>query len=1048
MKKLLGGLVLLAAGAGTAFADDYYVSPSGNDSNAGTSPSAPWKTVSKVSGVTLKPGDRVLFEGGQSFAGTLTLDSNDSGADGNPVTITSYGTGRATLNNPSSAHGISANGTRYLKIVNINVAGLGRTTLNSGRGVYLQSVQDAEVDQVEASGFEKAGVEMRYSSRVRVTNVYAHDNGFAGIFAQNSCSNLYVGYCRAINNPGDPAITNNHSGNGILFYGTTGGTIEFCEAAENGWDQPWTGNGPVGIWVATSSKITIQYCISHNNKTRPGAGDGGGFDLDGGAVDCVVQYNYSYENHGCGVLLCTWDANIPCRNNVVRYNVSENDGQTNHNAGIFIHMGGSQSNTHVYNNVIYNSSGRHGVNGGCPSSFYFRNNIFVLRGDGRFVNGVGDGVFQGNLYWNYDGGGSWDGYSTLSAWRTATGKEMLNGNPVGLNVNPLLGNAGFGQKLTDPRKLPELFAYMLQAGSPCIDKGLDLKALFGVEPGTRDLFGNAIPKGAGFDIGAHEVDTGPSAPKITSVAPTSAYVGYAYTYVLQATGNPAPAFSVSGLPPWLAFDGSKTISGTPGAGNVGTTGTIVVTAANSQGTDRQEFKITVTTEDPAFVGHWKLDEASGTAAADSSGKGNHGTVLGNPAWVPSGGKVGGALDLAGYDGSDDYVEIPNSSTLENVQEGDYTLCAWVRPDSAPAGTGDANNAYYGILLKAGMHLGLIYRSDRKFEMCHWLSSGDQVGSVSSGGYDPGTFHHVAGVVNRSAGTIAIYVDGLPAGSSTFSAGAAARDYGTVPWRIGIASPGAATWRWAMDGVVDDVRIYGRALGEAEVKGLAQGGSSPKGAVLREYWNGLAGTAVADLTSSPAFPRSPSGSEFLPSLEAPTDWGDNYGTRLRAYLTAPVDGSYVFWVASDDASELWLSTDANPANRIRIASVDGWTSPQEWTKYPSQQSAPVSLKAGARYYVEVLHKEGGGGDNLAAGWQLPDGTQERPIPASRLAAVDPLDSDGDGVSDAEEIAAGTNPEDSASRPGGGGALGGGEGKEGCGATGAEFLALLLLGFRRR
>src|SRR5260221_1187399 len=44
---------------------------------------------------------------------------------------------------------------------------------------------------------------------------------------------------------------------------------------------------------------------------------------------------------------------------------------------------------------------------------------------------------------------------------------------------------------------------------------------------------------------------------------------------------------------------------------------------------------------------------------------------------------------------------------------------------------------------------------------------------------------------------------------------------------------------------------------------------------------------------------------------------------------------------------------------------------------------IALAAGQRYYMEALHKEGSGGDNVAAGWQLPDGTQERPIPGNRL-----------------------------------------------------------------
>ena len=62
---------------------------------------------------------------------------------------------------------------------------------------------------------------------------------------------------------------------------------------------------------------------------------------------------------------------------------------------------------------------------------------------------------------------------------------------------------------------------------------------------------------------------------------------------------------------------------------------------------------------------------------------------------------------------------------------------------------------------------------------------------------------------------------------------------------------------------------------------------------------------------------------------------------------------------------------------------GWTSPRQWTKYTTQQSVPINLVAGQQYYIEALYKEDEGGDNMAVGWQLPDGTMERPIPGNRL-----------------------------------------------------------------
>ena len=123
--------------------------------------------------------------------------------------------------------------------------------------------------------------------------------------------------------------------------------------------------------------------------------------------------------------------------------------------------------------------------------------------------------------------------------------------------------------------------------------------------------------------------------------------------------------------------------------------------------------------------------------------------------------------------------------------------------------------------------------------------------------------------------------------------------------------------------------------------------------------------------------------MLDNFEAPTNVDDNYGQRLRAFITPPITGSYTFWIASDDNSDLFLSTDDTPAHKQAISSVSVWTDPRQWNKYPEQQSVPIPLVAGQRYYIEALMKEGNGGDNLAVRWQLPDSTIEEPIPATRL-----------------------------------------------------------------
>ena len=65
----------------------------------------------------------------------------------------------------------------------------------------------------------------------------------------------------------------------------------------------------------------------------------------------------------------------------------------------------------------------------------------------------------------------------------------------------------------------------------------------------------------------------------------------------------------------------------------------------------------------------------------------------------------------------------------------------------------------------------------------------------------------------------------------------------------------------------------------------------------------------------------------------------------------------------------------PANASRIAYFNGWTNSREWNKYGTQQSTTISLVAGQKYYIEVFHKEGNGGDNVAVTWQGPGITQQ-------------------------------------------------------------------------
>jgi len=148
-----------------------------------------------------------------------------------------------------------------------------------------------------------------------------------------------------------------------------------------------------------------------------------------------------------------------------------------------------------------------------------------------------------------------------------------------------------------------------------------------------------------------------------------------------------------------------------------------------------------------------------------------------------------------------------------------------------------------------------------------------------------------------------------------------------------------------------------------------------GAILRQWWLDIPGYNVDDLFNNPNYPYNPSGRQLITKLQGPLNWADDYGTLFRGYLNPVTSGNYTFWIASDASSQLYLSTDANPYNIQLIGYVSDFTGSHEWDKYPEQQSSPISLVAGQKYFIIVLHKASTGNDNIAVAWQGPAISQQ-------------------------------------------------------------------------
>jgi hypothetical protein len=524
----------------------YYLSPTGNDANPGGDPTQPWRTIAKIDATSFSAGDSILFQAGQSFGGNLKFGADDAGNASLPITIDTYGVdptsgtvivggAKATIN-AGNGNGFLASNTAGIGLRDLALVGSGQAD-NSFNGIQFDNslagnVQLAyvNIDSVSVSGFGKFGITIGGSngksgfSNVGITNSEVFNNVVGGIethgvFSSSTAtayanSAVYLGHDTVHDNPGY-AGSSNHVGDGIVLSDVNGATVERCESYNNGARNTHNG-GPVGIWTWDGNAVTIQYNESYNNHTA-GSADGGGFDLDGGSTNCVLQYNYSHGNDGAGFGAFQFSGARPFGNNVIRDNVSENDARKNGYGAITLwgYSSTALQNLAVYNNTVYltqNSTGSRALylESG-TKNVSIRNNIFDVSGGAQlvYVSGTQTNLLvQGNDYWT--SGSAFNikygnkTYSTLSAFRSGAKQELLNGAAAGMNVNPLLTAPGAGGTVGNADQLATLTAYVLQSSSPLIGAGLNLTSL-GTDPGTSDFFGNPVPDVYGrYGIGADQ----------------------------------------------------------------------------------------------------------------------------------------------------------------------------------------------------------------------------------------------------------------------------------------------------------------------------------------------------------------------------------------------------------------------------------------------------------------------------------------------------------------------------------------------------------------
>lgn len=885
--------------AASLHAIDYHFSAAGDDSNGNGTQANPWSTITKANTLDLNPGDRLLFRGGDTFTGKLDLTSEDSGTAASPVTVRSYGTGRATL---SGGAGVALHGrdVSHVNVENLKVTGSGRST-NASHGVLFESlttnatVRGLAVTGLEITGFKNValgvfaynyndpGANPVYAD-IRITDCTVYDNG-TGIetWAQADAGGIrdvYIARCVAYQNPGSAVLR----GNGIVLGSVKNGLIEYCRAYENGAESTIPA-GPAGIWTYASDGVIIQFNEAYNNKTASST-DGDGFDIDYDSFNCVVQYNYSHGNDGAGYLLSQGEINGKQRNNIVRYNVSENDGRKNNYGGI--HVYGEAIDTHIYGNTVYVSKPANttpaalvvttytGV--GTVSNLTIRNNIFITAGGARLIdvaprqaNQAGGVLLQNNLYWNASGAFTlrWGNtsYSTLNAWLNAvTGQERVGGTIVALNVDPQLTAPGQGGTIGDPSLLYSLQAYHPRSGSPVINAAMNLASL-GIDAGPQDYRGAILPAGAGLDLGAIEaanlIPNGNIEAGMTGWANwgnTSAQTGQPHwgTQALRTgtgaggAGNTITSSIVPGAryrllawgkltalgdAAWIGFEFKKNGAAvsSPSLQITSTTWTQAALEFDAPADFDQAYAwvwknagsahlwaddfdlVRVHVTPPAdvtdgLVARWKFDETSGTVAADSRpvGAANSGSLKGAATWSTAG-MLAGALNTGT---TKSWSEAADSADYHG-QAMSWTM--WVNSTSAVDG-----NAR-GLLSKRTS--GDATTGQRAFSIFTY-TSGKLFVDIGTQRSDTGIvlgtgWKHVAVVFDGSltSNRLKVYIDGAstPAWQGNPPGGITAVPDTTAKAHVGILDANyGVSWR----GLIDDVRIYNRALTGPELMSLA------------------------------------------------------------------------------------------------------------------------------------------------------------------------------------------------------------------------------------
>lgn len=520
---------------------DFYISGTGDDDNDGLSPATAWATIGKMNAVGFVAGDRLFLEAGYTYSGNLLVAPVSAATNLLPILVTSYGTGRATIDCGDS-YGVNVQNTGYVTVSEIHTVGSGivvtgvfpdkdsTTTSTTGGIIWQTTTTDTwyagnRIESVEVEGslfgiylISTAVGATAAQEEFSITGFNIHDCGVAGVQSRGtSVAPEYVhapigkrlfrtGYIGdgqiedsfgvfdyGYDNPGQTF----QSGFGVFLINAEDTVVESVFATRCGEASYNLAAGPVGIIFVESDRCIIRFCeasfIRATNKV-----DGEAFDFDGGCADCIAEYSYGHDCDGQGMLILGLTDFSPNLRNTVRCNIFERNGLYNRDDGSFaggILIQDVDGVQYVYQNTFANNKSADG-----PAELIradegvFYNNIFSVGGGANFGN-VNGSTLNGNVYnvrsgstFSIVGGGT---YTSLAAMQ-AGGLEVLGGVGTGVSGDPHFRNVLQGTQQLPTRSVSQLSAYDILTGSVAKNAGVFLFAV-GVTPPSFDWHFNPRP---------------------------------------------------------------------------------------------------------------------------------------------------------------------------------------------------------------------------------------------------------------------------------------------------------------------------------------------------------------------------------------------------------------------------------------------------------------------------------------------------------------------------------------------------------------------------